>query len=325
MVCLLAGCSNREKRLHTEILPPGWVESNLEVDGLTRWYRLYLPDPLPESPVLILYLHGGTLSMRSIFSRLAGGTQDWLSLASREGLILLVPNGVNAETGDTYGNQQTWNDLRPDTAADQTSVDDVGFILALLDQISTDFRFEPDRIFVTGASNGGMMTYRLLIEKPERFTAGAAFIANLPAPVENLPQITRPIPIMIANGTADPLMPWDGGMIGRDRGLVLSTAETVHWWVTQNLTDPARSISTSLLDTNEGDDCRIQREIFPAGIQGAPVWFYSMVGGGHTIPSVENPGLDNLLTRIVLGPVCRDADGVSLAWDFFINYAEYLP
>ena len=94
-----AGCGLGPRQSDQEPLTGGWIESSLEVDGLTRWYRLYLPNQFPENAPVVLYLHGGTLSMRSIFNRYAGGTKEWFSLADQEGLVFLVPNGVNPETG----------------------------------------------------------------------------------------------------------------------------------------------------------------------------------------------------------------------------------
>ncbi|MFV1949802.1 MAG: PHB depolymerase family esterase, partial [Anaerolineales bacterium] len=312
LVFLVTSCIRQENSLDQIELPPGWTESSLQFEGFTRWYRVYIPDPLPENPALVLYLHGGTQSMRAIFSRYAGETQRWFSLAEDESFILLVPNGVNAETGDTYGDDQNWNDLRPDNAADQTRVDDAGFLKTLVDRVSEAYKVDPDRVFVSGASNGGMMTYRLLIEIPERFSAGAAFIANLPAPLDNLSHPVQPTPLMIVNGTLDPLILWEGGTIGKDRGEVVSAGETVRWWVSENLADPEQLVKSVLPDFNKDDNCRIEIDYYPAGNQGAPVLFYSVIGGGHTIPSIDEPGLDNILTRRILGPVCRDADGVSL-------------
>ncbi len=107
--------------------------------------------------------------MRSIFSPLSDSTSTWLRIAEQEGIVLVVPNGVNAETGDTYGNDQNWNDLRSDTAAGQHVVDDVGFLLALLERVVSELELDQPRVFVTGASNGGMMTFRMLLEAPEPF------------------------------------------------------------------------------------------------------------------------------------------------------------
>ena len=317
LAVLLAACTARPGSLRREQIPAGWMESSLEVDGLTRWYRLYVPDTLPDNPALVLYLHGGTLSMRSIARKYAGGNKEWIKLADEEGFILLAPNGVNAKTGDTYGDEQNWNDIRPDSASGQTGVDDTSFLLALLDSVSAAYQIDQDQIFVTGASNGGMMTYRLLIEAPERFAAGAAFIANLPDPVDDIPFPDQPTPIMIANGTEDPLMPWDGGVVARDRGVVMSAEETVDWWVNANLALPDQQESRLLPDMNPEDGCQVRKDFYPASEGGAPVLFYAVIGGGHTIPSIDHPGLENRLTRRIFGPVCHEVEANLLAWDFF--------
>ena len=187
MVITLSSCMLSRNSSVEDRLPAGWIEASLEVDGLTRWYRIYTPNPLPEDPSVVLYLHGGTLSMRSIFSPLANPTSTWLRIAEEEGVVLIVPNGVNAKTGDTYGNEQNWNDLRRDTSAGQHQVNDVDFLLALLDRVAADLSLSHSKVFVTGASNGGMMTYRLLDGFPGRFDAGAAFIANMPVLDQPLP------------------------------------------------------------------------------------------------------------------------------------------
>jgi polyhydroxybutyrate depolymerase len=320
----LAGCGSLVRQRSADRLPPGWSESSLEYGGLTRWYRIYIPRPLPEDPLLVLYLHGGTLSMRSLFSPLAKGTNTWLRIAEEQGVVLIVPNGVNPKNADTYGDDQQWNDLRPDGADGQTITDDTGFLLFLLDQVSAELSLVQPRVFVTGASNGGMMTYRLLIEAPERFSAGAAFIANLPDLAAPLPLPDQPIPLMIANGTEDPLVPWEGGMVGRNRGEVISTKDTVTWWIDADQANPAPAESTFLQDLDPEDGCRIKADLYQPEGDGAPVLFYTMEGGGHTVPSLADPGWFDALTKPLLGRVCRDADGAMLAWDFF-RFAADLP
>ena len=317
LIAVLSGCLSDYRKQSAERLPENWEERSLVHDGLARYYRVYLPDPLPENPALVLYLHGGTLSMRSLFSPLADSSTTWFTIAEEEGVVLVVPNGVNPETGDTYGDDQNWNDLRPEQAAGQSEVDDVGFLLSLLDRLREELPIDPDRIYVTGASNGGMMTYRMLIEAPERFAAGAAYIANLPVLTSPLPAPEQPVPILIANGTQDRLMPYEGGVVAKDRGVVISTRETVDWWVTANKADRAGLVARDLPDLNQEDGCRIEESIYPAGEGGAPVWFYRIDGGGHTLPDLSEGGFLQRLVIRLLGPVCRDADGVRLAWDFF--------
>ena len=324
LIALLAGCGSRYHERSIERLPDGWTEARMTYDGLIRWYRIYLPDPMPEKAPLVLYLHGGTLSMRSLFSPLADSSQSWFDIAREEGVILVVPNGTNPENGDTYGDDQVWNDLRPDQAAGQSRVDDVGFLLALLDAVSAEYPVDPNRVYVTGASNGGMMTYRMLLEAPERFTAGAAYIANLPAFDEPLPTPSQPVPIMIANGTEDPLMPYGGGVVAKNRGVVISTRETVDWWIEADQADRDGILTFDLPDLNPEDGCRIKEEVYPAGPGGAEVRLYIVEGGGHTLPSLKRQGLFQRLASRLLGPVCQDVDGVRLAWDFFSEVSSQL-
>ncbi len=317
LLVALSGCSPTYRERSADRLPEGWEERSLTHDGLIRWYRIYIPDPLPEDPSLVLFLHGGTLSMRSLFSPLADSSATWFKIAEEEGVVLVVPNGVNPKTGDTYGDDQTWNDLRPEQAEGQTEVDDVGFLLSLLDQITVELGVDSDRIFVTGASNGGMMTYRLLIEAPEYFAAGAVYIANLPLLPDSFPLPKHPTPIMIANGTEDPLMPYDGGVVAKGRGEVISTEETVNWWIAANHADRRGVVSRDLPNLASDDSCQIHESIYPASQDGAPVWFYKIEGGGHTLPGLSTGGIFRGLITRLLGPVCHDTDGVLLAWDFF--------
>jgi len=317
LLCLLAGCTLGERQLSGDSMLDGWQESSLDVGGSTRWYRIYSPDPLADNLPMVILLHGGTGSMRSIFRPNAGGTKEWMTLAEKEGFILLVPNGTNPETGDTYGDDQNWNDHRRDSAAGQTTAEDVDFILALLEQITAQYPVDQERVYVTGASNGGLMTYRLLIEAPDHFTAGAAFIANLPEPALNLPVSGKPTPLMIVNGTEDPLMPWEGGSVGKDRGIVISGEETAAWWAVANRVNLDQKTSELLPDVDLEDNCRIQKDYYPAGPDGTPLLFYTAQGGGHAMPSGKHPLPDSFLLRWVIGPECRDAEGVTMAWEFF--------
>ncbi|MEJ2448056.1 MAG: prolyl oligopeptidase family serine peptidase [Anaerolineales bacterium] len=191
-----------------------------------------------------------------------------------------------------------------------------------MDKVSTELPVDQERIFITGASNGGMMTYRMLQEAPERFAAGAVFIANLPKLEVPLSVPSQPVPIMIANGTEDPLMPFQGGMIARNRGVVISTSETVDWWIQANHASTAGFTSRNLPDLEPADSCRIQERIYPGGVDGAEVRLYTISGGGHTLPIMGDPGLFERLTARLLGPICRDADGVMLAWDFFTEISS---
>jgi polyhydroxybutyrate depolymerase len=324
-----------------ELRAKGMQERSLRVGQTERFFLVQAaPDGSKPAPVLLV-LHGGTQSMRHLLGPNAGATQGWPALARRENAVLLIPNGMNADGGDdaARSDNQNWNDLRENLGKEgrTTDADDVGFLTALVDWAHANYRTDRARVYVTGASNGGMMTFRLLMEAPERFAAGAAFVAALPAASSRIKRPALATPLLIANGTLDPLVQWNGGSIAGNRGEMRSVASTISWWVDAN---QAQSPITSLTprtpqqlpNTDPSDGCTIERQDYPANgaagsgseskstTRSAPVTTYTLRGGGHTIPSANFPIKDTAFARRYIGPVCRDAEGIELAWEFLSQH-----
>ncbi len=295
-----------------------WKEHRVTIDGKLRLYQVYQPNNFKDGAPAVLVLHGGSQSMRKVVSESGGGTQAWLDIAEREGVALIVPNGTNRRNGDATSDSQAWNDFRSDTKV--SNVDDVTFLRRVVADETRSLKLDPTRIYVTGASNGGMMTFRMLVEVPELFAAGAAFIANLPENTEALQRPTKSTPIVIVNGTKDPLVKWEGGIVAGDseRGVTTSTAATVAWWVKANNATPQAVRREILPNLNRSDGCQITLDVHRAERGGAPVWLYTVEGGGHTLPSIRYELPDSRLLRRVVGNVCRDAEGAELAWRFFV-------
>jgi len=294
-------------------------EFSLRVGATTRWTLVYEPVNYRVGAPVVLLLHGGGQSMHKMFERHAGGTAYWRTLADREGFLLLVPNATNARDGDTHGTRQNWNDLRAPTAKAKTSADDVSFLLALLDWAQTRYGYDRQRVYVTGASNGGMMTMRLLIEHPERFTAAAAFIASLPKDAPPVPPPGPRVPLLLFNGTKDPLVQWQGGMIKGERGETMAIETMVQWWQVVNRVQTVRAQVESLPDTDPKDGCRLTRTRWPSDAD-APLVFVRADGGGHALPSVAHPLHLGPLLRHLIGPDCHDVEGATLAWEFFREF-----
>jgi len=307
----------------TDGLTVGWHRRSIEVDGLRRWFRVFVPrHDMAEMPVVLL-LHGGGRGMNKILSKRGGAAREWPELAKRERFLLLVPNGVNPNNGDPKGNRQHWNDLRGASSSVNSGADDVSFLLHLLRWAHTTFRTDVKRVYVTGASNGGLMTYTMLIEHPEAFAAGAAFVANLPVNAAQLRGTSRPVALMIVNGTDDPLMKYGGGAIPLGRGVVMSAKETALWWVKANGADSNQVKTSRLPDRDPGDGCRIRVTRFPAGsAEAAPVHFYTMAGAGHAMPSRKHTSPDRWVVRRLIGPQCRDAEAAEMAWSFFRQFTR---
>jgi polyhydroxybutyrate depolymerase len=201
---------------------------------------------------------------------------------------------------DGVGN--TWNDCRGGSPfpSKQLKIDDAGFIKSLLDLEVTAHAVDRKRVFAAGWSNGAQLAYRLALEYPEDFAGVAAVSASVPVK-ENLDcgQADKPIPVMIVNGTADPINPFRGGMVnlgGAKLGNVLSSEDTAKYWAKLlGVTAPPQTATLP----HKGGPTSVDSMTWVK--DGTPVVIlYSVQNGGHAMP-LEGEDLDS--------PVA--------IWDFF--------
>ena len=319
----LGSCSSGIDPKPVDSNEPGWHEGTLEHDGLERLFRFYIPEDLPPNAPVVVLIHGGTQSMDAIFRPNAGGTNEWPVLAEEEQFLLIVPNGINVENGSPEGDNQNWNDCR--TAASspvsQSGTDDVGFITELTYWAESRFGVDSGRMYAIGSSNGGQMAFRLAIERPDRFAAIAASIANLPEPEDSVCQTpSAPIPVLMINGTADPLIPFEGG--STDRGTYLSAPATRGIWAHANSVDIDQRTETELPDRDPSDGSLIicEDDPDPEDPNRLIIRFCRMEGGGHVMPSI-NHEIPKFVERF-LGPQNRDIEGARFAWEFLSGYLK---
>mgnify|MGYP006272437401 FL=1 len=292
---------------------PSRLEFELTVDGAARAYTLYTPRDFTDDADAIVVLHGGSQSMRSILDS-NQTPRRWLEIADEQGVLIIAPNGFNALDGDGLGDDQYWNDQRAFDIPEASGEDDVGFILAVIEAALEGRGFNADRVFATGVSNGGSMTFRLLIEATDRFAGGGTFIAGLTE--DEVPPPSGPIPIALLNGTEDPINPFDGGSGVEERGPARPVPETVAFWVGANAVGPDPNVTRQLPDTVPDDDCVIEENVYERA-DGAPaVIFYRAIGGGHTTPDPAAPA-DTPFLRNIVGNTCKDVEGIDLMFNFF--------
>lgn len=288
------------------------LEFQTTFDGQTRGFIVFTPAAYrPGDPAFVL-LHGGSGSMREVIID-GRSSERWRDLAEARGVLLIVPNGFNQGQMDGLGDDQSWNDLRSQTDG-RSRQDDAGFIASVIDTVEAARAFDADRLTVGGSSNGGMMTMRLLIEDPDRFAAGAAFIASLPEEAVAVPATGTPI--FIANGDADPLVLFGGGPVATNSAPTRPVLDTVDYWIAANGADPAPVSETLLADADPTDACRMTVSVYDTPVGAPAVEFVRAAGGGHSIPDPDPPARSPAV-RALIGPDCRDAHGVDLAQAFF--------
>jgi polyhydroxybutyrate depolymerase len=288
----------------------------IEIDGEKRYFRIVRPASYEKGNPAVVLLHGGTQSMRKVLE--AGTTTArWRQLAEQHGFMLLLPNGKGMRGGPAYGDKQVWNDLRPNTDGRRSGANDVTFIRHVIDWAIGKHNVDAQRVYLTGSSNGGMMTLRMMVEASEYVAAGAVFIASLPKNKIERPESATPI--LMINGTEDPLVKWNGGPVAGSGNPVRSVPNTVKYWVEVNDVDP-RSAKTIKLPDRADDGCRVTRTTYThRGEERPRVVVYRVEGGGHSIPDQTPPKRPAVVQKLI-GTTCEDLDGVDVAWYFLKQF-----
>lgn len=269
--------------------------------GRERTYRLYVPTRLAPAAPLLVVLHGG-----------GGGSG---------GMELLTANGFNhraAEAGalvvypDGYG--RGWNDGRHDlkSAATKEDVDDVGFLRALVEALGKRYAIDPARVFVTGISNGGMMTLRLACEARDVFKGFVAVAASLGEDIAERCDAGGVDRLALIDGTADPIVPWEGGtvaVLGAKRGRVIGARKSFELFMSAancqgEHTDPP-------LDRVADDGTQLTLHKATDCARGADLRLYEVDGGGHAWPG----GL-RYAGKWLIGTVSRELDATDETWRF---------
>ncbi len=264
---------------------------------MDRTYTVHVP---PGDPVgLVLNLHGG------------GGTgigqkdlTGFDTVADAHNLLVVYPDGYD----------KSWADGRGASPADRRHVDDVGFLAALAGKLQNDYKIAPGHVFVTGMSNGGFMANRLACDRADIFAAVAPVAGTLGVGVACNP--SRPVSVLEAHGTADPLVPFNGGNV-RGRGGVshsISVNSMVDKW--RSADGCQRDPSAQVLP-NVGDGTVVHRFDSTACAAATEVVFYQIDNGGHAWP-----GGKQYLPKAIIGPTTRALDGSEAIAEFFLAHAR---
>jgi polyhydroxybutyrate depolymerase len=247
------------------------LQSNLSktivVNGQTRAYKIYIPAIYDGSQAvpLVFNFHGYTSSNTAQESY-----GNFKPIADTANFILVHPQGLD------IGGGAGWNSFSNTDASNY----DYQFVEQMIDQISTDYTINPNRIYSTGMSNGGFFSYDMACFMSHHFAAIASVTGSMIATHLNACNPGRPIPVMQIHGTSDPTVSYNGS-----GGIITSVAieQLVDFWVNQNnCTTPASY--TALPNINSADGCTAEHFVYehPSGL--GTVEFYKITGGLHTWP-----------------------------------------
>ncbi|MCC7370251.1 MAG: hypothetical protein IT306_17640 [Chloroflexi bacterium] len=242
----------------------------LRVGEVERRYIRYEPgglDPSAPAPLLVaLHGRGGNGRVSELMFR-------FNELADQHRFVVAYP--------DALGNPPTWNEGFVGLPGGPYRPDDIGFIRALVDREGRARFLDARRLFVCGHSSGALMTYRLAAEAADLFAAagavaGSAGYTRPSGQTQTVQQPSRPISIVHVHGTADPLVPYNGGDGNANRnGDFISVADTISFWVKANRCTPTPTTETT---------GPVRRDTYGGGADGAEVTLWTLDGGGHEWP-----------------------------------------
>jgi len=225
-------------------------------------------------------------------------TSGFAEAAAAHGFTAVFPQGIKRQ----------WNDGREAHAA---GVDDVGFLHDLVGSLVGRGVTDPAHVYIAGISNGGMMTFRMLCEASQLFAGAATIIANMPARIGARCLLRKPVPVVMFNGTADPLVPYEGGGVGfiGARGQVWAAEETAEFMADANACEAARALPLPV--NSWGEQVRVTRIEWTHCRTGRGVALYRFDGGGHQVPGRRQ------FLPLFLGPGYRGLRAADEAFAFF--------
>jgi polyhydroxybutyrate depolymerase len=240
--------------------------STMQHGGLERTWRLYTPPNLDRSrkAPLVMVLHGaGGDSARMVV------TTHFNDLADANRFLVAYVDGY----------EKHWNDLRgiPEWSAHKNNVDDVGYFSALIDRLVATAGVDAKRVYVTGISNGGLMSHRLGCELADKVAAIAPVVRTFTEKLADGCHPARAIPVLMFFGTADKLVPFEGGKqkMGSVETPVLSARGTIEKWASlDGCKAPARVTKEPPKEKLEYQGCRAPGRVTA----------YILEGAGHTWP-----------------------------------------
>lgn len=262
--------------------------------GITRTYSYYVPASytVGQAAPLVLNLHGYTSSgtAQALYT-------NFMPIADTAGFIIVHPNGTN----DPFTQQPFWN-----FGIAGATVDDFSFLQALLDTIASNYTINLNRVYCTGMSNGGFMSFAMACET-DRFAAIASVTGSMSIPMYNACNPANPIPAMAIHGTTDATVAYTGSSTSK------SIPDVVAFWVTENNCNLTPTI-TQIPNTNTADNCTAEHHLYSGGTNGNTVEHYKIIDGGHTWPGgTINTGSGN---------TNRDFNASKEIWRFFSQYPK---
>ena len=260
LILVISSCKNDDGKGDDYNSDECYLNTNAQTivhDGIEREYILYVPNSYDGTSAvpLLLNFHGFGGSASEFIN-----DADMRAEAEANSFILVYPQG-SCLNGASH-----WNPC-PIDGDNKSSADDVGFVEALVNEVSSQYTIDLERIYAAGYSNGGMMAYGLANYKSNLIAAVASVSGSM---LDCLGNTSHPIPVVHLHGTSDGVIPYDGS---NDWNSVQSTLD---YWTSFNNT-----ISTPTINVDTTGGMTIEHYVYGQGDNSVSVEHYKYIGGDH--------------------------------------------
>lgn len=266
------------------------INASITHGGLQREYILYVPasytaaTPAP----LVLNFHGYTSNAGQ--QMLYG---NFTTIADTAGFLLVHPEGTQDFNGNTH-----WN-----VGWGASTVDDVDFVDKLIDSLAAAYSVDQTRIYSTGMSNGGFMSYQLACQLSARIAAIASVTGSMTFGSSASCNPLHPMPVMEIHGTGDPTVAYNGSSFSD------GIPDVMNFWANFNNCDTPPTV-TNVPDTAPLDGSTVEHHVYPNGDAGVVNEHFKVINGGHTWPGAI----------ITLPGTNYDINASAEIWRFFSQY-----
>ena len=260
LILVISSCKNDDGKGDDYNSDECYLNTNAQTivhDGIEREYILYVPNSYDGTSAvpLLLNFHGFGGSGSEFIN-----DADMRAEAEANSFILVYPQG-SCLNGASH-----WNPC-PIDGDNKSTADDVGFVEAMISEISSQYNLDMERIYAAGYSNGGMMAYGLANYKSDLIAAVASVsgtMLNCTGPT------SHPMPVVHLHGTSDGVVSYNGS---NDWNSVQSTLD---YWTSFNNT-----ISTPTINTDNTGGMTIEHYSYEQGDNSVSVEHYKYIGGDH--------------------------------------------
>ena len=185
-------------------------------NNATRDYWVDYPENATGDTPLIIAMHGRYQFLVTFIPQ-----SQMSNFANPQNVAVVYPQGLN------FWGVPAWN---PGVWWSNSVYDDVGYIDALIDSVSSNFAIDSNRIYACGFSNGGFMAYDLACELPDRIVAFGSVSGNFMMNSNQDCTNEREIPIMHIHGTSDLIVNYYPPTID----FSMASLEAMEWWSIEN-------------------------------------------------------------------------------------------